>query len=109
MKKRILLILLCSLFVVGCAATQTWEPVCKHRAIYAAIIVGEYHPVRIGIGPSTRTDGIYHAQAEVLINGKWQPLRLFFSEVVTGEQDSFIPQRYVTIEQAMKWIKLKEK
>jgi len=73
MKKLILsLFVLC--FVCSCTI---WQPICRHDAVYAAIVVGEKYPVRFVCGEYKTQK---HVRAQALINGKW----LFIEPVGKG-------------------------
>lgn len=50
-----------------------WDPVCRHRAIYWASMVGEDYPVRIKYGYFLSKDGIknYHVQPQMYIGDQW--------------------------------------
>lgn len=61
----VLVVLLC----LGCSTTVGWKPVCRHKALYAASVVGESHEVRIAWGPG-------HVEAQALVEGEWRPLAL---------------------------------
>lgn len=52
---------------------RVFQPVCRHNAVYAAVVAGDFYPVRIARGPAYDY-GEWHAQAQALIKGKWQPL-----------------------------------
>lgn len=71
---------ICFLFVLSavCGCGHTWMPVCRHRAVYSAIAVGEQYPVRIARGLSLHDDGRteWHAAAQVLIGEQWRELRV---------------------------------
>lgn len=72
---------------------------CRHRAILAAIVYGEYYPVRLQIGPIKC--GGFHVQAQAFIYGKWEWLRLDYqNRPYVGKQDDFFtPQEISTIEE----------
>lgn len=99
MKKIVFLPSIMLLLVLGGCATISWQGVCRHEAIYAAIVVrddvGEKN-VRIAEGPSGPTTT--HAQAQVFINGEWQWLHAQVDQVYLSTQDRFTPVRYLTIE-----------
>ena len=63
-------------FCCGCG--HTWQPVCRHRAVFSAITVGEQYPVRIARGLTLQADGRaeWHAAAQVLIGDRWRELRV---------------------------------
>ena len=73
----------------GCG--QTFEPVCRHKALMAAVLVGEQYPTRIATGPSGPDTS--HAQAQAYING-WKWLRVDRGIVSVGSQELFTPQDY---------------
>jgi hypothetical protein len=107
---RIVLVgLLCGLVIFmwsltpGCVPFQTYQPMCRHQALLAATTLRDLGiPVRIAVGPTGRK-GVYHAQAQALLNGEWVWLRAW-GTVETGEQETnFTPERTVTIEEAQKW------
>ena len=79
------------------------QPWCRHNALFAAIIYGEYYPVRFQIGP-IRCGGT-HVQAQAYIDGEWKWLRLNRMNwpVVADEHDSFFtPERKMTIDDFIK-------
>lgn len=83
------------LILSGCG--HTMYPVCRHKAMLAAIVAAESgHHVRIASG-ITKSGG-HHAQAEALIDGEWQWLcvgRMW--DVYTCEQDHFTPLERWTV------------
>ena len=83
---------------------KTYVPVCRHDAVYHAITFSDIggHDVRIAIGPS-REYGVNHAQAQALIDGKWEYLEYGFDgRIQTGRQDSFYPEKYISVKQFMR-------
>jgi len=69
------------------------KPVCRHKALFLASIVGEKIPVRIIRG---HRNGIVHAEVQAKINGKWQYIKLeyiFYGITVVKPDKRFIPQR----------------
>jgi hypothetical protein len=96
------LILLC-VWLQACATTV--EPVCRHKAVYQAIsfhdITGD--PVRIAVGPS---DIGAHAQAQALVDGKWEWLEQGEFGVGPGYKDTvpgFEPNRYDSVEEFLRY------
>ena len=84
---RILVFLVVLVNLCGCA--QQFYPVCRHRAIYAAIVAGETYPVRIVRGKSTFQG--WHVQAQYW-DGEWHWLTVNdFGCVVESDQDGFYP------------------
>ena len=81
MKKLLVILVLLSL--CSCA---TWQPVCRHDAVYAAIVVGEEYPVRFVYG-TYRTQK--HIRAQAKINGQWQYIEPFGNVIRIGKSDPF--------------------
>jgi len=108
MRKTVLII---ALLLCGCA--QTWQPKCRHDAMYAALVVGEFYPVRIVSG-TTKTGR--HAQAQAYIAPEWVWLDVDKQGlIVAGRQDRFEPDRTYTVweyylntfaEDSIKWQQL---
>ncbi len=81
-----------ALLIAGCA--HTWEPVCRHKAMYAALVVGEQYPVRIVTG--TTSTG-RHAQAQTQLCYGWVWLGVDkYGHIWESGQDRFTPDRYYT-------------
>jgi len=80
----------------GCMASY-WKPVCRHKAVYAAITAGEDVPVRIARGVTGKAT--WHAQAQGLIDEKWCWLGVKNGWIVITEQDRFYPIEYYSIEE----------
>ena len=79
------------------ACTPCFEPVCRHKAVLAAITAGEYFPVRIASGPNYT--GGRHAQAEAKINGIWEWLSIGSNNLVyVSGQDNFNPDEYSSVD-----------
>ena len=68
----IVLVLVMALFLLN-ECTHSIQGECRHSAVYAALVMGEEHPVRIISGPSYKT-GDWHGQAEAEIDGEWKAL-----------------------------------
>ena len=83
-------IIIIALLLAAC--TQHWEPVCRHKALMAAALVGERYPTRIARGPSG--PGTYHAQAQAYIAPDWVWLCWQHGWVYVGDQDEFTPTDY---------------
>ena len=98
--RKLFFIIFLAMVVSSCVTT--YKPKCRHNSIYAAIIVGEKHPVRIVSGPSTTTRGVWHSQAQVFKNGSWHWLKVTRSSIIETTQDRFIPEKYRTIQRYMK-------
>lgn len=91
-------LMLLTVWLQACATAV--KPVCSHKAVYQAISFQDLtnYPVRIAIGPSNEGD---HAQAQALIDGKWQWLEGDDFSVSTGYMDrvrGWKPDRYVSVE-----------
>jgi len=106
---RILLICILSCLLFSCVSGRT-RGLCRHKAIYCAIVYGDLHhvPVRIAYGPSTYKPNSYHCQAQAYINGEWKWLTQVGDSVVIGEQDYwFTPTQYFDVYTAMAfWIRV---
>jgi len=79
-KSLFVLILLLSL----CSCFRSWQPVCRHDAIYAASVVGEEHPVRLIAGDIF---GVKHIRAQACIDGKWEWIEPSHAWIVIGKND----------------------
>jgi len=79
MKKLFLLFILLSF--CSCA---TWQPVCRHDAVYSAIVVGEEYPVRFVHG-TYKTQK--HIRAQAKIDGQWQYIEPFGNVIKIGKSD----------------------
>lgn len=95
------------LTLVGCSAHQPIKGVCRHDAVYAAIVYGEDHPARIRFGP-TKIRSVWHAQAQVLIKDRWLWLKAQNGTVWISEQDDFDPLNTYTVKDFIQFLKLKE-
>jgi len=85
------------LFLNSCSI---WEPVCRHDAVYAAIVVGEDYPVRFVYGDYGRKK---HVRAQAKINGEWVWIEPFMSIVRIGKNDfRFRPTMVYSYEEYMK-------
>ncbi len=109
-----ILAIIVTYFVTGCAGLKPNEmhrPVCRHNSVMAAMVFGEKYPVRIAVGPAINRDGSfiegkYHAQAIALIDNEWEWLEVNSGYVVVSERDWWFKiEKFVTIEEAMKWSK----
>lgn len=96
---KIILIILMFLLLSGCAA-HYFDPVCRHKAIYAAITAGEKYPVKIMRGPVKGDELARHVQAIAIIDGKTHWLVVVGGQVQTGKQDSwFTPIEELSVEE----------
>ncbi|MFA5379683.1 MAG: hypothetical protein WC455_28250 [Dehalococcoidia bacterium] len=92
----ILIICLAVLLLAGCASPQPYpakvgKAWCRHTALMAAAICGEFYPVRIVVG---KTPGGGHAQAMCKIEGTWEWLQVRQGEVFVGvEEGPFVAER----------------
>jgi len=79
-----------AIWLQGCGYDMSIRPVCRHTATLCAITMGEDYPVRICSGsvPGSHTR---HAQAEAMIDGKWQPLTFSGGVVSVGRMDDYNP------------------
>jgi hypothetical protein len=76
------------------ACAPTWTPVCRHQAMYAAIVVGEKYPTRIVAGKTTTGR---HAQAQAYIPPSWVWLGVDgWGNVWVVDQDKFTPDKTYT-------------
>lgn len=92
--RRYLLVALLVFALAACAPSQVG--VCRHRAVYSAIVMSESYPVRIAVGDAGTGR---HAQAQARINGNWQWLKMGPDYWVTvGDQESFTPDQYYTLQ-----------
>ena len=87
MKKLLLLV-----FILAGCATLNVDPVCRHKALYAAVTLGERHPVRIVIG-ETNLDVMNHAQTQVFIENEWKWVSVVGDSVFVSKMDQFYPRR----------------
>lgn len=115
------IIILCAVFCFimmlfsfkGCASLPapdiyTIKPSCGHYAVLTTLTFRDFRPfqkdvsfkVRIVVGP--QSPGMYHAQGQVLINGKWEWLRFDEGVVVLTNQDNFEPILFLDVEEFMK-------
>ena len=93
MKKLLVVLVLLSL-----CSCITWQPACRHDAVYSAIVVGEEYPVRFIYGTYLAQK---HIRAQAKIDGRWQyiepfgaglikigkPEPLFFEEKILSFQE----------------------
>ena len=87
MVRIIVILMICIVNLSACTAHFT--PWCRHKAIYAAIVVGEKYPVRIVRGKSTSRG--WHVQAQYW-DGEWKWLEVNnFGEIVESDKDGFYP------------------
>ena len=87
MVRIIVILIICIVNLSAC--TPTFQPVCRHKAIYAAIVVGERYPVRIVRGKSAARG--MHVQAQYF-DGEWKWLTVNdFGEITESDQDGFYP------------------
>jgi hypothetical protein len=94
---RYMVILL--LLLTGCS--QTFQPVCRHNAVLAAITVGEQYPTKIAFGPIKGKAGelIWHSQAKAYINGEWVWLNKIGNSIQVGTIEKFDPLNEYTIKE----------
>lgn len=96
----------------GCYTS--FKSFCRHDAIYTALTVGEKYKVRIAYGPVITADGkykykngkqVYHAQAQIFIDGEWKWLSLSNRPLVMiGSKDKgWKIEGHRSIEKALKW------
>lgn len=87
MVRIIVILIICIVNLSACTAKFT--PWCRHKAVYAAIVVGEKYPVRIVLGKSTARG--MHVQAQYF-DGEWKWLTVNdFGEITESDQDGFYP------------------
>ena len=89
---RIGLISLIVLSMSLCSCTPIFKGQCRHKAIFCASVVRESCPVRVVTGLTPQ--GIRHAQAQTLINKRWEWLTMRGDEVYIGEQDCMLTDIY---------------
>ena len=96
---RLLMITL-ALLCFGCSTT--WKPVCRHKALYTASVVGEEHPVRIVWG---RIQGADHVQTQGLIDDIWEWLIVNqYGYIDTIEEiPGFTPLYYMSFQKYLEW------
>lgn len=106
MKSLYFIILSCVVFLlIGCTHHQRWEGVCRHKALYCALVVGEYYETRLAYG-KTDKDGEYHTQAQVHMGDEWLWLKNKGSYCVIGDQDKFTILKYYKPKQTLSWFDL---
>jgi len=71
--KRVMLVLAVMAFLmVGCRTTDSarlpFDPLCRHKVIYATAILVEVFDTAVALG---KIDGSDHVQTKVKINGSW--------------------------------------
>lgn len=66
------------------------QSVCRHQAVYAALVYGEHYQTKIDFGPTQRDPYIWHAQAKAFINGEWVYLTVSNGHIWRSKQDKFI-------------------
>jgi hypothetical protein len=82
-----------------CCSCAEWQPVCRHDAVYAAIVVGEQHSVRFVHG-NYRTQK--HVRAQAKINGKWVWIEPGSGAIRIGKDDPwFCPTKIYSYKQYM--------
>lgn len=90
----IFVVLFVGVWIVGCSQVsfESWKPVCRHQAVYAALTVGEEYPTRILSGVNTKS-GIRHAQAQAYIRDEWRWLAVINGYIVVEEsmRPDFVP------------------
>lgn len=98
MKK--LFVLISFLTMAGCS--QLWSPNCGSMSIYQAhVMTIRGFETRIAITP-TEKPGIYHAQAQALVNGNWEWLKSDYAQVWVAEKESTYPvAEYKTLRAAV--------
>ena len=88
------LIILLSLFFIGCTHSIFYDPLgnCRNRAIFCALEAKEnYETVVIISGSTNNSSTIYHAQAKVKKDGEWQWLTMKGEYCYISNQDNFYP------------------
>jgi len=69
--KTLWIVLLLIIAVPSCdIGGESRNAICRHKAVTAASVYGEYYPVRIVRGPTG--NGEYHAMCQAYINGEWK-------------------------------------
>lgn len=99
MKKLLFIVIL---LFTGCSTTS-WQSSCWTDSIYQAttISVRDSVPVRIAI-ERTPTKGVNHAEAQVLIDGKWMTLSHSNGYVyVKSDKTRYEPYKYMTLKEAL--------
>ena len=81
------------LILFGCGTPQM-RGVCRHSAMYAAIVYGESYDTRIAVGPIAVGAEETHAQAQASIEDHWKWLQTDGRGVWVGWQDPFVPTHY---------------
>ena len=81
---------------MGCAALVSYQPVCRHNALFAAETVQDLtgQEVRLAI---YKIDGkLRHVQAETLRDGKWRPLHVPIVTITESKPDlPYDPVSYI--------------
>lgn len=91
--RKIILIILSVLMLSGCHSLQ-YKGVCRHSAMYAALVYGEHYPVRLVSGECTNRD-CWHVQAQYKTkDGEWKWLETNGYWVWSGDKDWWFKPPY---------------
>lgn len=92
-----------TILLASCGPKIIGKPVCRHNALFVAMVAGEVHPVRIVYGPVVGDEGTGHVQAQAYIDGKWRWLTLINGQVYDSDREEFMfaLPRFQTIEEYM--------
>ncbi|MDQ5985909.1 MAG: hypothetical protein CSYNP_01626 [Syntrophus sp. SKADARSKE-3] len=102
------LICICLIFLL-CSCATVHSGVCRHNALYAAVVMGERYDVRIDFGPSSLNPNIWHAQAKAMIGGEWQWLQVRGNHVWVGRKDEFDPMNSFSVGDFMHVMGIRDK
>ena len=101
-------ILIWVILATGCAYRSLYEAkikgVCRHEAVYAAVVMGEKYPVRIagGLWSLPGRAAVLHSVAQAKIGDTWEWLCIDFPSVAVCKGDpNFQPKHYYGL---MEWI-----
>lgn len=103
MKKTLIAALIATTMLLSCGPKIIGKPVCRHNALFVAMVAGEVHPVRIVYGPVVGDEGTGHVQTQAYIDGRWQWLTLINGQVYQSDREEFMfaMPRFQTIEEYM--------
>ena len=80
---RVFLGVIVPVFLMSC--TASWQPQCRHQALYTAAVLQEDYRVQIVTGLTPR--GQRHAQAQACISGRWEWLSLVNDSITITEPE----------------------
>lgn len=110
--KKSLLLAACLMMAAGCAAIDRdyWGPNCGGYSMFQAhTMIRNGYPSRIAVTP-TDDPNIFHAQAQAMINGKWEWLKSDPALVWIGEKESEYPViQFMTVKESISYARYDEK